>query len=63
MPAGNLTLNALVGTRCQVINGYGTVESMLAVERGEVDGMCGASWSTPKALVQRAAEFNGSGGP
>jgi tripartite-type tricarboxylate transporter receptor subunit TctC len=41
-------LNAMLGTRFKVINGYGTTESMLAVERGEVDGMCGVSWSTLK---------------
>jgi tripartite-type tricarboxylate transporter receptor subunit TctC len=41
-------LNALIGTKFKVINGYSTVESMLAVERGEVDGMCGVSWSTLK---------------
>jgi tripartite-type tricarboxylate transporter receptor subunit TctC len=41
-------LNAMLGTKFKVINGYGTTESMLAVERGEVDGMCGVSWSTLK---------------
>jgi tripartite-type tricarboxylate transporter receptor subunit TctC len=41
-------LNALLGTKFKVIAGYGTTESMLAVERGEVDGMCGVSWSTLK---------------
>jgi tripartite-type tricarboxylate transporter receptor subunit TctC len=41
-------LNALLGTKFKVISGYGTTESMLAVERGEVDGMCGVSWSTLK---------------
>ena len=41
-------LNTLLGTKFRVINGYGTTESMLAVERGEVDGMCGVSWSTLK---------------
>jgi tripartite-type tricarboxylate transporter receptor subunit TctC len=41
-------LNTLLGTKFKVINGYGTTESMLAVERGEVDGMCGVSWSTLK---------------
>jgi len=41
-------LNALLGTKFRVINGYGATESMLAVERGEVDGMCGVSWSTLK---------------
>ncbi len=42
-------LNALLGTKFKVINGYSTTGSMLAVERGEVDGMCGVSWSTLKA--------------
>jgi tripartite-type tricarboxylate transporter receptor subunit TctC len=42
-------LNVMLGTKFKVINGYGTTESMLAVERGEVDGMCGVSWSTLKA--------------
>jgi hypothetical protein len=32
-----------------VISGYGTTEQRLAVERGEVDGVCGLSWSTLKA--------------
>jgi tripartite-type tricarboxylate transporter receptor subunit TctC len=41
-------LNAMLGTKLKVIGGYGTTESMLAVERGEVDGMCGVSWSTLK---------------
>jgi len=41
-------LNALLGTKFKIINGYGATESMLAVERGEVDGMCGVSWSTLK---------------
>lgn len=41
-------LNAMLGTKFKVISGYGTTESMLAVERGEVDGMCGVSWSTLK---------------
>jgi tripartite-type tricarboxylate transporter receptor subunit TctC len=42
-------LNALAGTKFKVILGYGTSESRLAVERGEVDGVCGLSWSTLKA--------------
>lgn len=33
-------LNSVAGTKFKVINGYGTTESMLAVERGEVDGIC-----------------------
>jgi tripartite-type tricarboxylate transporter receptor subunit TctC len=41
-------LNALIGTKFKVITGYSTTGSLLAVERGEVDGMCGVSWSTLK---------------
>jgi tripartite-type tricarboxylate transporter receptor subunit TctC len=33
-------LNSVAGTKFRVINGYATTESMLAVERGEVDGIC-----------------------
>ena len=42
-------LNATLGTKFKVIAGYGTTEQRLAVERGEVDGVCGLSWSTLKA--------------
>ena len=42
-------LNAVAGTKFKVIAGYGTTEQRLAVERGEVDGVCGLSWSTLKA--------------
>lgn len=42
-------LNSILGTRFKVIAGYQTSESRLAVERGEVEGMCGMSWSTLKA--------------
>ena len=43
-------LNALLGTRFKVVGGYepGTGTS-LAVERGEVQGICGLSWSTIRA--------------
>jgi tripartite-type tricarboxylate transporter receptor subunit TctC len=40
-------LNALVGTRFKVINGYaGTNESNLALERGEVEGRGGGAYSS-----------------
>jgi tripartite-type tricarboxylate transporter receptor subunit TctC len=40
-------LNALVGTRFKIINGYaGTNESNLAIERGEVDGRGGGAYSS-----------------
>lgn len=37
---GPLLLNALIGTRFKPISGYDGGTSMLAVERGEVDGRC-----------------------
>jgi tripartite-type tricarboxylate transporter receptor subunit TctC len=39
-------LNQLLGTKFKVINGYGTSEMRLAVERGEVEGVCGLSYTT-----------------
>jgi hypothetical protein len=43
-------LNALVGTRFKVVAGYEPGAGMnLAIERGEVEGICGLSWSTIKA--------------
>jgi tripartite-type tricarboxylate transporter receptor subunit TctC len=37
------------GAKIKVVTGYpGTNEIQLAVERGEVDGLCGLSWSTLK---------------
>jgi tripartite-type tricarboxylate transporter receptor subunit TctC len=39
-------LNQLLGTKFKVINGYGTSEMRLAVERGEVEGICGLSYTT-----------------
>jgi tripartite-type tricarboxylate transporter receptor subunit TctC len=42
-------VNALLGTKFKVIGGYSTSESRLAVERGEVEGICGLSWTTLEA--------------
>ncbi len=42
-------LNRLVGTKFKPIIGYATNEMYLALERGEVDGLCGLSYSTMKA--------------
>jgi tripartite-type tricarboxylate transporter receptor subunit TctC len=39
-------LNELLGTKFKVISGYGTNEMRLAVERGEVEGICGLSYTT-----------------
>jgi tripartite-type tricarboxylate transporter receptor subunit TctC len=41
-----LILNSLFGTKFKVIAGYSTSGAHLAVERGEVDGLCGYSWQS-----------------
>ena len=44
-------LNATLGLKMKVIRGYpGTVDSFLAMERGEVDGYAAAFWNTLKSL-------------
>jgi tripartite-type tricarboxylate transporter receptor subunit TctC len=43
-------LNALFGTKLKSVAGYpGTQEILLAVERGELDGIVGYSWSVAKS--------------
>ena len=43
-------LNALIGTKLKPISGYpGTQEIMLAVERGELDGIVGYSWGVARS--------------
>ena len=44
-----LLLNQSVGTKFKVIAGYSTTGSRLALERGEVDVICGLGYSTLKA--------------
>ena len=51
-------LNAVIGTKFKVITGYDTAGASLAVERGEVDGLCGVSYamlmaSNPSWLIDR----------
>jgi tripartite-type tricarboxylate transporter receptor subunit TctC len=47
-------LNAVLGTRFKIITGYpGGNEVSLAIERGEVQGRCGWSWSSIKATHER----------
>jgi tripartite-type tricarboxylate transporter receptor subunit TctC len=42
------------GANIKLVSGYpGTAEIMLAVERGELDGVCGIDWTTIKAQRQR----------
>lgn len=41
--------NKLNGTQFEVVSGYkGTVDILLAIERGEVDGTCGYDWGSLK---------------
>src|SRR5947209_8401749 len=43
-------LNSMVGTRLRIVSGYpGTREITLAIEKGEVQGLCGFSWSSLSA--------------
>src|SRR5919108_5737829 len=45
-----VVLNELLGTKFKVITGYqGTRETILAIERGEVDGRCGWGFASLKA--------------
>jgi tripartite-type tricarboxylate transporter receptor subunit TctC len=47
-------LNALFGTKLKLISGFpGTQEIMLAVERGELDGIVGYSWGVAKSGNKR----------
>ncbi len=41
-----LMVNMLLGTKFKVISGYSTTEMRLAVERKEVEGICGLSYDT-----------------
>ncbi len=40
-------LNATAGSKFEIVSGYkGSVDILLAVERGEVEGLCGFDWSS-----------------
>jgi len=44
-----VALNSLIGTKLKPISGYpGTQEIMLAIERGELDGIVGYSWGVAR---------------
>jgi tripartite-type tricarboxylate transporter receptor subunit TctC len=48
--AFTIALNSLLGTRVKPIAGYpGTQEILLAIERGELDGIVGYSWGVARA--------------
>jgi len=43
-------LNSMVGAKFRIVSGYpGTREITLAIEKGEVQGLCGFSWSSMSA--------------
>jgi tripartite-type tricarboxylate transporter receptor subunit TctC len=44
-------LNAMIGTKFKIVTGYSTPGLRLAVERGEVQGICGIAWETHMASV------------
>lgn len=41
-------MNAMLGTKFQIIRGYGGADILLAIERGEVEGRCGFGWASLK---------------
>ncbi|MFN4282981.1 MAG: hypothetical protein ACK4NA_10115 [Alphaproteobacteria bacterium] len=41
-------MNAMLGTKFQIIRGYSGSDIMLAIERGEVEGRCGFGWASMK---------------
>jgi tripartite-type tricarboxylate transporter receptor subunit TctC len=44
-------LNSILGTKLKLVNGYpGTAPILLAIERGELDGICGVYWSSILSL-------------
>jgi tripartite-type tricarboxylate transporter receptor subunit TctC len=45
-----LILNSMLGTKFKVIPGYSTGSMMLAVEQGEVQGLCGYAWQSYEAI-------------
>jgi tripartite-type tricarboxylate transporter receptor subunit TctC len=51
-------LNKLIGTKFKLIAGYTTTDMRFAVERGEVDGICGFSYDTYQAANPDWLEHN-----
>jgi tripartite-type tricarboxylate transporter receptor subunit TctC len=52
-------LKSVLGVNVRIVPGYnGTDAIMLAIERGEVDGMCGFAWSSFKAGYPDAVQNN-----
>lgn len=54
---GPKVLKAALGLPLRLITGYkGTADIRIAVEGGEVDGLCGLSWASAKATWRKAIE-------
>lgn len=54
---GPKALKAALGLPLRVVAGYkGTSDIRLAVESGEIDGLCGLSWASAKATWRKAIE-------
>lgn len=50
-------LNSLVGTKFKLVKGYESTSNILvAMERGEVDGVCGWGWDSAKVQAMSALE-------
>lgn len=41
-------LNSMIGTKFKLIRGYDPMEVFIAMERGELDGLCGYGWASLK---------------
>jgi tripartite-type tricarboxylate transporter receptor subunit TctC len=51
----SLLYKNVFGAKIKLVTGYhGTNDTVLAMERGEVDGLCGISWSTLKSRHQQS---------
>lgn len=57
-----LVMNSVLGARLKIVDGYpGTTEILLALERGEVDGLIGYSWGaarTGSASMLKSGKLN-----
>jgi tripartite-type tricarboxylate transporter receptor subunit TctC len=57
-----LVMNSILGARLKIVDGYpGTTEILLALERGEVDGLIGYSWGaarTGSASMLKSGKLN-----
>ncbi len=49
-------MNTMLGTKFQIIQGYGGADILLAIERGEVEGRCGFGWASLKTTRPDWAE-------